>query len=107
LEIGGVKSSLSGWSVKGDDMKEGVQIDLLIIRDDNVVNLCEMKFASNAYTIDKDKDAKLRCRIEALKGMLAPKQTVHLTMVTTYGVAYGKHSGIVQKEVVMDDLFNG
>ena len=107
LEIGGVKSSLSAWSVKGDDMKEGVQIDLLIIRDDNVVNLCEMKFASNAYTIDKDEDAKLRSRIEALKGMLAHKQTVHLTMVTTYGVAYGKHSGIVQKEVVMDDLFNG
>ena len=107
LEIGGVKSSLSAWNVKGDDTKEGVQIDLLIIRDDNVVNLCEMKFASNAYTIDKDEDAKLRSRIEALKGMLTPKQTVHLTMVTTYGVAYGKHSGIVQKEVMMDDLFNG
>ena len=107
LEIGGVKSSLSAWNVKGDDTKEGVQIDLLIIRDDNVVNLCEMKFASNAYTIDKDEDAKLRSRIEALKGMLTPKQTIHLTMVTTYGIAYGKHSGIVQKEVVMDDLFNG
>ena len=107
LEIGGVKSSLSAWNVKVDSTKEGVQIDLLIIRDDNVVNLCEMKFASNAYTIDKDEEAKLRSRIEALKGMLAPKQTVHLTMVTTYGVAYGKHSGIVQKEVVMDDLFNG
>jgi hypothetical protein len=107
LEIGGVKSSLSAWNVKGDETKEGVQIDLLIIRDDNVVNLCEMKFASHTYTIDKDEDAKLRSRIEALKGMLTPKQTVHLTMVTTYGVAYGKHSGIVQKEVVMDDLFKG
>ena len=32
-------------------------------------------------------------------------QTIHLTMITTYGVAYGKHSGIVQKEVHMDDLF--
>ena len=72
-----------------------------------MVNLCEMKFASHTYTIDKDEDAKLRSRMEALKGMLTPKQTVHLTMVTTYGVAYGKHSGIVQKEVVMDDLFKG
>ena len=24
-------------------------------------------------------------------------------MITTYGVAYGKHSGIVQKEVKMED----
>ena len=23
------------------------------------------------------------------------EETVHLTMITTYGVAYGKHSGIV------------
>ena len=33
------------------------------------------------------------------------KQSIHLTMITTYGVAYGKHSGIVQKEVKMEDLF--
>lgn len=35
--------------------------------------------------------------------ILFPKQTIHLTMVTTYGVAYGKHSGIVQKEVHLMD----
>ena len=28
-----------------------------------------------------------------------------LTMVTTFGTAYGKHSGIVQRQVMMDDLF--
>ena len=91
--------------MKGDDGQDGAQIDLLIIRDDNVVNLCEMKFASVAYTIEKDEELKLRNRIEALKKTLKRKQTVHLTMVTTYGIAYGKHSGIVQKQVEMDDLF--
>lgn len=105
LEIGGVKSAISAWSLKGDDGQEGTQIDLLIIRDDNVVNLCEMKFAGIAYTIEKDEELKLRNRIEALKKTLKRKQTVHLTMVTTYGIAYGKHSGIVQKQVEMDDLF--
>ena len=105
LEIGGVKSSLSAWSVKGDDENEGAQIDLLINRADNVVNLCEMKFSSGEYVISKDEESKLRNRIEVLKKTLSPKQTVHLTMITTYGVAYGKHSGIVQKQVVLDDLF--
>lgn len=106
LEIGGVRSLLSAWSIKGNETHEGVQIDLLIIRDDNVVNLCEMKFASSPYTIDKDEEVKLRNRIDTLKATLNPKQTIHLTMVTTYGIAYGKHSGIVQKEVIMDDLFD-
>jgi hypothetical protein len=105
LGISGISSSLSAWNVKGDDNKEGVQIDLLISRNDNVVNLCEMKFAGDTYTIDKDEDAKLRNRIETLKQTLSAKQSVHLTMITTFGITYGKYSGIVQKEVTMDDLF--
>ena len=105
LEIGGVKSSLSAWNVRGDENQDGTQIDLLIIRNDNVVNLCEMKFASSPYTISKEEEIRLRHRIEALKATLSPKQTIHLTMITTYGIAYGKHSGIVQKEVTMDSLF--
>lgn len=107
LEIGGVKSSISAWSVTGTESNEGAQIDLLIIRDDNVVNLCEMKFYSDIYHITKEEETKIKNRIETLKATLTSKQTVHLTMITTYGVAYGKHSGIVQKQVIMDDLFAG
>ncbi len=105
LEIGGVKSSVSAWNVKGNERQDGAQIDLLIVRDDKVVNLCEMKFAGDVYTIEKDEEAKIRNRIETLKKTLSKRQTVHLTLITTYGVAYGKHSGIVQKQVEMDDLF--
>lgn len=99
------KTSISAWNVKGTEEKEGTQIDLLIIRNDNVVNLCEMKFSSAPYTISKEEEQRLRHRIESLKATLSPKQSIHLTMITTYGVAYGKHSGIVQKEVKMEDLF--
>jgi hypothetical protein len=106
LGIAGVSSTISAWGVKGSDETEGVQIDLLIIRNDNVVNLCEMKFVGGAYTIDKDEEIKLRNRIESLKSTLSPKQTVHLTIVTTFGLSYGKHSGIVQKQVELEDLFN-
>ena len=105
LEIGGVKSSVSAWSIAGNEDKDGAQIDLLIIRDDNVVNLCEMKFSGDTYNISKEEETKLRNRIDVLKATLISKQTIHLTMITTYGVAYGKHSGIVQKQVLMDDLF--
>lgn len=106
LGIAGVSSTISAWGVKGTDETDGVQIDLLIIRKDNVVNLCEMKFSGGTYTIDKDEEIKLRNRIETLKGILSPRQTVHLTLVTTFGLSNGKHSGIVQKQVELDDLFN-
>lgn len=105
LEIGGVKSTVSAWAVKGDGEHAGTQIDLLILRADNVVNLCEMKFSGTPYTMDKDEAEKLQVRIESLKKTLSAKQNVHLTMVTTYGITYGKHSGIVQRQLTMDDLF--
>lgn len=105
LEIGGVKATISAWSVVGNDNTDGAQIDLLIIRDDNVVNLCEMKFAGDTFHIEKEEERKLRNRIDKLKSTLTAKKTIHLTMITTYGVAYGKYSGIVQKQITMDDLF--
>lgn len=106
LGIGGVKASLSAWKVQGTESKAGAQIDLLILRDDNIVNLCEMKFSSAPYSIDKEEEAKLLHRIEALKESLnTTKQTVHLTLITTCGLVQGKHSGKVQKVVTSDDLF--
>ena len=105
LEIGGVNSTVSALSIKGDEQQDGSQIDMLIARADNIVNLCEMKFAGSEYNIDKDEDKKIRNRIEALKKTLKARQTVHLTMITTFGVTYGKYSGIAQKQVTMEDLF--
>ncbi len=105
LGIGGVKTTVSAWNVKGDSDTEGVQVDLLINRADNIVNLCEMKFSSTPYSISKDEEMKLRHRLKAVKETLSPKQTIHLTMITTYGITQGKHTGIVQKEVCMDALF--
>ena len=33
------------------------------------------------------------------------RKAVHLLMLTTYGLAKNKYSGIVQKEIMLDDLF--
>ncbi|MGM9868762.1 MAG: hypothetical protein ACI30R_03930 [Sodaliphilus sp.] len=105
LEIGGVKSSISTWNVKGNDTKAGVHVDLLIIRDDNIVNLCEMKFYGTPYSVNKEDETKMLRRIEMLKTTLKAKQKVHLTLITTFGLTHGKHSGKIQKVVVGDDLF--
>jgi len=105
LQIGGVKTSVSTYNYKGEDDKKGAQIDMLITRADNVVNLCEMKFTSDPYSIDKDEEDKMLYRVKILKETLSSRQTVHLTMITTYGVLQGKHSGKVQKVLCADDLF--
>jgi AAA+ ATPase superfamily predicted ATPase len=105
LGVEGVASTESSWIVKGDEDKTGAQIDMLIIRDDRVVNLCEMKFLSKEYEPKNDDELLLRGRIATLQERLSFKQTIHLTLVTTIGLKQNAHSGIFQKVVTMGDLF--
>jgi len=105
LGIAGVRTAVSSWFQRGDEKQEGAQVDMLILRDDNIVNLCEMKFAAAPYTIDQEEERKMLHRVEALSATLSQRQTIHLTLVTTYGLAASKHSGKVQRVVVADDLF--
>ena len=106
LGISGVASEESAWYVRSSsEMKEGSQIDLVIDRADRVTNLCEMKFASEPYSIGKDEADGIRRKIAAFKAATGTRNTCHVTYVTTYGVHKGKHSAVMQSQVVMDDLF--
>ena len=105
LGISGISTTTSTWRMLGDETEKGAQIDLVIDRSDRVINLCEMKFSEAPYTITKDYEEKLRNRLAIFKAKTKTRKSLVTTMVTTYGVLRGIHSGIVQNEVVMDDLF--
>ncbi len=108
LGISGVLSEESSWYAlpqSGEDGYRGAQIDLLIDRRDQVVNICEIKFSLNEFQIDKDYDQKLRDKIAAFRQSTNCRKTIQLTMITTYGVQQNKYSGIVSNEVLLDDLF--
>ena len=105
LGIGAITSRESAWSIKGDKENDGTQIDLLIDRDDNIVNLCEMKFLKDKFTINKSYDEKLRSRTQMLIDRLPKRATVHLTLITSYGLKYNEYSGEIQKLLTLDSLF--
>ena len=107
LGISGVLSEQSTWNTKGDpDLGiPGAQIDLLIDRRDRVINVCEIKYSINEYIIDKEYDLTLRNKIDSFRRVTGSKKTIQLIMITTYGLKKGKYSGIVQKEILLDDLF--
>lgn len=105
LGIDGVASSQSSWALKGDDEHKGAQIDLLIDRADHVLNLCEVKFYSDDFTVDKDYYRKLQYRQKLLSDRLPKRTAIHQTLVTTYGLKYNEYSGIFQNVVTLEDLF--
>lgn len=99
LGISGIQSDVCAW--KGD----GGQIDLLIDRRDQTINLCEMKFSQGEFEITKQYDAHLRERAESFRSATKTRKALYQTFITTYGVKKNMYSGNVQSEVKLDDLF--
>lgn len=107
LGIPGILTEESSWFQRGDKKKgiSGAQIDLLIERSDKVIDICEMKFSSAEYTIDKKTDMNLRNKAETFRTATGCRDTIQLIMITTNGVKENEYSGVIQNQVVMDDLF--
>ena len=104
LGIPAVITEASAWSKKEDDT-EGVQIDLLITRNDNVINMCEIKYYSGPYKVDKDYYAKLLRRQSVLMEKVSPKVSIHSTLITTFGLVDNEYSGAFVNTITLNDLF--
>lgn len=105
LKIAGVRSVEGSWVGKGAD--SGAQVDLLIDRDDHVINLCEMKFANAPFRIDKKYAGELTDKVSAFTSMTRTRKSVFLTFITTHGLAANEHSRqLVQNALTSDVLFH-
>ncbi len=103
LGIAGVQAEALPW--RGKNEQDGAQIDMVIDRADRVINLCEMKYSGDDFRIAKAYDKELRRKIEVFAAETKTRKPMHLTLVTTYGLALNEYSGRIQNIVTMDDLF--
>ena len=104
LGISGISTTQSAWTKMGDDYK-GTQIDMIISRRDNIVNMCEMKYYGEEFTVDKEYDAVLRHRKNLLSEMIPKKSAVHSTLITTFGIKNNEYRWSFDNVITMDDLF--
>lgn len=106
LGISGMHCGVCSWRHRADGVYPvGAQIDLLIDRADNVVNVCEMKFARGLYVLDRQTRESLDNGIEALRTVTKTRKSIHLTLITANGLAHTEHAAAVQSEVMLEDLF--
>jgi AAA+ ATPase superfamily predicted ATPase len=103
LGISGVLAYESVWRSK--NAEDGAQIDLLIDRNDKIINLCEMKYYNDLFAIDKKMDADLRHKKQTFKDETKTLKGVHITIVSTYGLKHNSYWNNIQSEVTMNDLF--
>jgi len=106
LGIEGIHVEPSVWRYVPGKNEQGAQIDLLLDRDDRCINVCEMKFSTSEFVIDKRYSSELKSKLEVFEKSIKSKKTSFLTMITTYGVKRNEYYiGRVHKEVTMESLF--
>ena len=103
MQIGGVLTKQYAW--RSEKSNPVVQIDLIIDRNDGVINLCEIKYCRDEYEIDASYARQLQRRVEVFRRETGTKSALHTTFITTYGLVRNEHAAQVQSEVVMADFF--
>ncbi len=107
LGISGVLCEACSWACREDPANgiHGSQIDLLIVRKDQVINLCEMKFSRNKYAVTAKTDEEIGRKISDFLSASGTRCAVHPILVIPYGAAEGSYVGYIQKVITADDLF--
>lgn len=107
LGISGVLTEVNSWYCKADPDNGvfGSQIDMLIVRKDQVINLCEMKYSQSEYTITEKVDRNIRNKISDLITVSRTRYAIYPTLITTYGLVENSYSQEIQSVVTIDDLF--
>jgi len=111
LGISGISTNVCSWSHSpAEDEKSqgaiGCQIDMMIDRKDGIINICEMKFYKEPFSVTRSYAEKVRMRNAIFRAKENCTSALVNTLVTTYGLIRGSHSEVFEKVVVMDDLLN-
>ena len=103
LRVLGVTSQEYAWRSKKS--KPQVQIDLLIDRKDDVINLCEIKYTEGLFAIDATYEQELIHKISVFRNESDTSKAILLTMITYGGLQNNAHKNIVMNELTSADLF--
>ena len=94
----------SAWPKPQDD-ENGVQIDMIIKRKDNTINVCEIKFYGSKFLVDKNLDMKIRFRASLIEKEVPKRYSIRNTLITTFGIIPNECSNVFSNVISLDDLF--
>lgn len=106
LGISGIVTQTSSFYRKGTPEIPGAQIDLVIDRNDRVINLFEIKFYNEPYTLSKEYAAQLRKKMSIFRHAADTNKHLTWAMIATFGLTHNQHSlGLIDNVITLDDLF--
>ncbi len=106
LGISGIYSESSSFYKKVTKNEKGTQIDLIIDRNDKVINLFEIKFYNTKFSINAKQANELREKMRIFRETTKTTKHIMITIISALGIKQNKHSlGLIEKEIELRDLF--
>lgn len=97
-------STITSALIKLDD-ETSSKIDMVILRKDNIINVCELKFYNQEFTVSKEYYKTLLAREDSINSQ-NKIAIVHNTLITTFGIVKNEYSSIFSDVITLADLFN-
>lgn len=107
LGISGVFSLSSSFYKKGTQEEKEAQIDLLLDRNDHIINLFEIKFYQEPFVLTKSYAEALREKMNIFRSASKTRKYLSWTLISPFGVQQNQHSlGLIETSLTMEDLFH-
>lgn len=103
LGISGISVNYYQW--RSSNSSPAAQIDLILDRADDIVNVCEMKFSHTPYLLKKAEYEKMQNRLFAFQNETQINKGLQIVFVTPYGIQPNEYAQEVTHEVKLDDLY--
>jgi len=103
LGISGVITEV--YAFRSSQQKGGAQIDMIIDRKDDTINLCECKFSIKPYTLTQQDIDDLDRKKEVFLQETKKRKSIHMTLITANGLTHNAYRNEIQAEITLNDLF--
>jgi uncharacterized protein len=105
LGINGIISNEYSWIYKGNKTQEGVQIDFIIDRNDNCINILELKFYDTLFEMTKKYANDMQNKVAIFKEKSKTKKNVFTTLLTANGTKKNEYYlSSITNELRLEDL---
>ena len=103
LGISGVVTNVCCW--RSSKNTPGVQIDLLLDRNDGIIDLCEMKFTQDAFALNDAEISELCRKRDMFRDETKTRKAIHIALVSASGIKEGTTTSEIQNVISLDSLF--
>jgi hypothetical protein len=106
LGIGGIQYNVYSFIDKGTAHRSGCQIDLVLDRSDNIINIIEAKFLNTPFILNRKHEQDLANKINCIERKTNSEKNIFITIISAKGVVKNEQFfSVVNNEIVLDSLF--